>query len=79
MDLITLVILLVILAVFIALIALNIRIVKEWERIVLLYLGKFVGIRGPGLIFIIPLLNTVPYIIDLRVETTSFNAGQTLT
>lgn len=79
MDLVTLVILLVILAVIIALIALSIRIVKEWERIVLLYLGKFVGIRGPGLIFIIPFLNTVPYIIDLRVVTTSFNAEQTLT
>jgi regulator of protease activity HflC (stomatin/prohibitin superfamily) len=79
MDIITLIILLVILVIIIALLILSIRIVKQWERIVVLYLGKFVGIRGPGLILLIPLLNTVPYIIDLRVVTTSFNAEQTLT
>gem|GEM_PF-5902748 len=39
-----------------------------------LFLGRFVGIRGPGLVILIPFLNTVPYIIDLRVITTSFNA-----
>jgi regulator of protease activity HflC (stomatin/prohibitin superfamily) len=46
---------------------------------VVLFLGKFTGIRGPGLILLIPVLNTVPYIIDLRVITSSFNAEQTLT
>jgi regulator of protease activity HflC (stomatin/prohibitin superfamily) len=79
MDTMTTVILLVILVIILAILALSIRIVKEWERIVVLFLGKFVGIKGPGLIFLVPLLNTVPYIIDLRVITTSFNAEQTLT
>jgi regulator of protease activity HflC (stomatin/prohibitin superfamily) len=79
MDTTTLVMVLIILAIIIAFLALSIRIVKQWERIVVLFLGKFVGIRGPGLILLIPLLNTVPYIIDLRVITTSFNAEQTLT
>ncbi len=79
MDLVTIIIILVILVIILALIAMSIRIVKQWERIVVLYLGKFVGIRGPGLIILIPILNTVPYIIDLRVITTSFNAEQTLT
>lgn len=79
MDFTTLVIVLVILVIVIALIALSIRIVKQWERIVVLFLGKFTGIRGPGLVLLIPLFNTVPYIIDLRVITTSFNAEQTLT
>jgi regulator of protease activity HflC (stomatin/prohibitin superfamily) len=79
MDPTTMVILLVILAVVLLLLAYSIRIVKQWERIVVLFLGKFVGIRGPGLVLLIPFLNTVPYIIDLRVMTTSFNAEQTLT
>ncbi len=79
MDSFTLMIVAVILIVVVVLAALSIRIVKQWERIVVLFLGKFIGIRGPGLIVLIPFLNTVPYIIDLRVITTSFNAEQTLT
>ncbi len=73
------IIVIVILVIIIALLLMSIRIVKEWERIVVLFLGKFTGIRGPGLVLIIPLLNTIPYIIDLRVITSSFNAEQTLT
>jgi regulator of protease activity HflC (stomatin/prohibitin superfamily) len=79
MDPVTTTIVLAILVIILVLVAFSIRIVKEWERIVILFLGKFVGIRGPGLIVLIPFLNTVPYIIDLRVITTSFNAEQTLT
>ncbi|MGD0079715.1 MAG: slipin family protein [Methanoregula sp.] len=79
MDAFTLMIVAVILIVVLVLVALSIRIVKQWERIVVLFLGKFIGIRGPGLIILIPFLNTVPYIVDLRVITTSFNAEQTLT
>jgi regulator of protease activity HflC (stomatin/prohibitin superfamily) len=79
MDIPTTIIVIVILAIIVALLVMSIRIVKEWERIVVLFLGKFTGIRGPGLVLIIPFLNTVPYIIDLRVITSSFNAEQTLT
>lgn len=79
MNPVTIVIILLILAILVALVALSIRIVKQWERIVVLYLGRFVGVRGPGLVFIVPFLNTVPYRIDLRVITTSFTAEQTLT
>ena len=71
--------LLVVLIIILVLVALSIKIVKQWERIVVLYLGRFVGIRGPGLVVIIPFLNTVPYVIDLRVVSTSFTAEQTLT
>ena len=79
MDFLTIIAIIIVLIILIVLIALSIRIVKQWERVVVLYLGKFVGIRGPGLVIIIPLLNTIPYIIDTRVLTTSFNAEQTLT
>jgi regulator of protease activity HflC (stomatin/prohibitin superfamily) len=56
-----------------------IRIANQWERMVVLFLGRFVGIRGPGVFFIIPFFNRVAYLIDIRVVTTSFNAEQTLT
>lgn len=79
MDFLTMVALIGVLIIIIVLIALSIRIVKQWERVVVLYLGKFVGIRGPGLVVIVPFLNTIPYTIDTRVITTSFNAEQTLT
>lgn len=79
MDLFTILILAVILIIIIAFLVMAIRIVNQWERAVLLFLGKFVGIKGPGLFIIIPFLNKIPYIIDLRVITTSFKAEQTLT
>jgi len=79
MDTFTLFIIAVIVVIVIVLLSQSIRIVRQWERIVVLFLGKYTGIRGPGLVLLIPILNTVPYIIDLRVITTSFNAEQTLT
>jgi regulator of protease activity HflC (stomatin/prohibitin superfamily) len=79
MDTFTLVILVIVLIIVVAFLAMAIRIANQWERAVLLFLGKFVGIRGPGLFLIIPFLNRVPYLIDLRVITTSFTAEQTLT
>ncbi len=45
----------------------------------MLRLGKFQSLRGPGLFFIIPVLDTIPYWIDTRVITTSFKAEKTLT
>ena len=79
MDSTSLMIYAVILIVIVALLAMAIKIADQWERAVVLFLGKFVGIRGPGLFIIIPFLNRIPYMIDLRVVTTSFNAEQTLT
>jgi regulator of protease activity HflC (stomatin/prohibitin superfamily) len=48
----------------------SVQIAYQWERAVVLLLGRFVGIRGPGLFFIIPILNRIPYLIDIRVITT---------
>jgi regulator of protease activity HflC (stomatin/prohibitin superfamily) len=79
MDILTIIAIVLIVAIILVIAALSIKIVQQWERVVVLFLGKFVGIRGPGLVIIIPLLNTIPYIIDTRVITTSFNAEQTLT
>ncbi|ABS55691.1 band 7 protein [Methanoregula boonei 6A8] len=69
----------VILIIAVVLLAMAIKIANQWERAVVLFLGRFVGIRGPGIFLIVPFLSRVAYWIDLRVITTSFNAEQTLT
>jgi regulator of protease activity HflC (stomatin/prohibitin superfamily) len=55
------------------------KVAQQWEKGVVLRLGKFVGLRGPGLFWIVPLLDRVSTYIDQRVITTSFAAEQTLT
>jgi len=55
------------------------QIAQQWERMVVLRLGRFVGLRGPGLFWIIPFIETVPRRIDQRVITSGFAAEQTLT
>ena len=61
------------------LLSLSPQIAQQWERAVVLRLGRFKGLHGPGLFWIIPLLDTVSSWIDQRVITTSFAAEQTLT
>ena len=55
------------------------RIAQQWERAVILRLGRFVGLRGPGLFWIVPFIDRVSSWIDQRTITTSFAAEQTLT
>jgi regulator of protease activity HflC (stomatin/prohibitin superfamily) len=55
------------------------RIAQQWERAVVLRLGRFVGLHGPGLFWIVPFVDTVSSWIDQRTITTSFAAEQTLT
>jgi regulator of protease activity HflC (stomatin/prohibitin superfamily) len=55
------------------------RIAQQWERAVVLRLGRFVALRGPGLFWIVPFIDSVSSWIDQRTITTSFAAEQTLT
>jgi regulator of protease activity HflC (stomatin/prohibitin superfamily) len=55
------------------------KIARQWERAVVLRLGKFVGLRGPGLFWIIPFVDNISSWIDQRVITTAFAAEETLT
>ena len=55
------------------------KIADQWDRTVVLRLGRFRSLEGPGLFFIIPIIETVPYWIDTRVITSSFKAEKTLT
>jgi regulator of protease activity HflC (stomatin/prohibitin superfamily) len=56
-----------------------IKIADQWEKAVVLRLGKFEILRGPGLFFIIPVLDTISHWIDTRVITSTFKAEKTLT
>jgi regulator of protease activity HflC (stomatin/prohibitin superfamily) len=55
------------------------KIAKQWERAVVLRLGRYVGLRGPGLFWVIPFIDKVPNYVDQRIITTNFAAEQTLT
>jgi regulator of protease activity HflC (stomatin/prohibitin superfamily) len=55
------------------------KVAQQWERGVVLKLGRFVGLRGPGLFWIVPFIDRVSSWIDQRTITTSFAAEQTLT
>lgn len=55
------------------------KIARQWDRAVILRLGKYVGLRGPGLFWIIPFVDSVSAWVDQRVITTSFAAEETLT
>ncbi len=57
----------------------SVRVADQWERVVVLRLGRFHRLAGPGLFFIIPILDMVAYRIDIRVITSTFKAEKTLT
>jgi regulator of protease activity HflC (stomatin/prohibitin superfamily) len=56
-----------------------IQVADQWSKAVVLRLGKFRSLEGPGLFLIVPLIETIPYWIDTRVLTSSFKAEKTLT
>lgn len=59
--------------------AYSIRIANQWEKAVVLRMGKFIGLKGPGLFFVIPIIERVDSCIDQRVRVTDFHAEKTLT
>ena len=60
-------------------VAFAIKVADQWSRAVVLRLGRFTALRGPGLFFIVPIVDTIPYWIDIRVITSAFKAERTLT
>ena len=55
------------------------KVADQWEKAVVLRLGNFRSLKGPGLFFIIPVIDSIPYWIDTRVITTTFKTEKTLT
>jgi regulator of protease activity HflC (stomatin/prohibitin superfamily) len=58
---------------------LSVRVANQWERAVVLRLGKYKGLKGPGIFWIVPLVDRVITWLDSRVRTTGFAAEKTLT
>jgi len=56
-----------------------IKVVRQWEKVALLRLGRYVGLRGPGLFHIVPVLETLSPFVDQRVRVASVTAESTLT
>ncbi len=57
----------------------SLKVADQWDRAVVLRLGRFRALRGPGLFFIIPIFDRISYWIDIRVIATAFKAEKTLT
>ncbi len=57
----------------------TVRVAPEWRRVVVLRLGRFHSVRGPGLYILLPVLDTIAMTIDMRIQTTSITAEQALT
>jgi regulator of protease activity HflC (stomatin/prohibitin superfamily) len=56
----------------------SLKMARQWEQAVLLRAGKFLAVRGPGLFWMIPIVDSVAALIDTRIRTTQFLAEQTL-
>jgi regulator of protease activity HflC (stomatin/prohibitin superfamily) len=56
-----------------------IKVVQQWEKVAVLRLGKYVGLRGPGLLHIVPIIETLSPYVDQRVRVASVSAESTLT
>ena len=71
--------LLVIVVIVLLIILRSLRIAAEWQRAVILRLGRFHKTKGPGIYLVFPVIDTVAQIIDLRIQTTTITAEQALT
>jgi regulator of protease activity HflC (stomatin/prohibitin superfamily) len=56
-----------------------IKVVRQWEKVAVLRLGRYLGLRGPGLCHIIPIVDTLSPYVDQRVRVASVSAESTLT
>jgi len=61
------------------LIGLSLKMANTWEKFVVLRAGNLQGVKGPGLFWIVPVVDRIVAVIDERIQTTSFNAEQALT
>lgn len=57
----------------------GIKVLKEWERAPILTLGRYRGLKGPGVIYVTPIISRVPFKISTRLQTVSFKTEQTFT
>src|SRR5215467_7454563 len=58
---------------------LAIKVAEQWQRAAVLRLGRYIGLRGPGIFMIIPIIDQVSQYVDQRVRVTDVNAESALT
>src|SRR6478736_9470095 len=58
---------------------LSMKVADQWEKVAVLRLGRFVGLRGPGLFFVIPVVDSLSRYVDQRVRVANVTAESTLT
>jgi regulator of protease activity HflC (stomatin/prohibitin superfamily) len=73
------IVVLVIIAIILVILARSVRIASEWQRAVILRLGRFHKVKGPGIYLLLPVIDAVAQVIDLRIQTTMITAEQALT
>jgi regulator of protease activity HflC (stomatin/prohibitin superfamily) len=56
-----------------------VKVIQQWEKVAVLRLGKYRGLRGPGMIWIIPVIDTLSAYVDQRIRVTDVSAESTLT
>jgi regulator of protease activity HflC (stomatin/prohibitin superfamily) len=69
----------VVVIIFAAIFLSGIKILREWERAPYFRLGRYVALKGPGVIYVVPFIGKVPYVISTRLQVVSFRTEQTLT
>jgi regulator of protease activity HflC (stomatin/prohibitin superfamily) len=57
----------------------SIKKLNEWERAIVLRLGRFYAVKGPGIIFLFPVVDRIAFVLDIRIRVTDFSAQETLT
>ncbi|MEM4617555.1 MAG: SPFH domain-containing protein, partial [Ignisphaera sp.] len=77
-DLLTLFIIFLIIVIMTLIMSRYIRIVKEWERFIVLRLGRYQGVKGPGLVFLVPFIDR-GIIVDLRITTVDVPKQEVIT
>jgi regulator of protease activity HflC (stomatin/prohibitin superfamily) len=65
--------------IFAVIVAFALKMANTWEKFVILRAGKLLGVKGPGLFLIVPVLDSVVTVIDERIQTTAFSAESALT
>ena len=57
----------------------SIQVARQWEKAIVLRFGKYIGLKGPGIFLIVPVIDQIPVWVDHRVMVTPFSAEKTLT
>jgi regulator of protease activity HflC (stomatin/prohibitin superfamily) len=65
--------------IIVAILVSGIKVLKEWERMPVLRLGRFIGLKGPGITYLIPFIDKYPTKVSTRLDTIPFSTEQTLT